>query len=126
MDHAKIIAQKFIQRELIRISSEIQKRSFDDGPDVSDLLDYAEMELFRLAEGNIKREAAPINLVVKEALRQLEEASKREDGLSGVPSGFTEVDRMTNGWQNSDLVIVAARPSMGKTAFVLSMVRVGL
>lgn len=121
--HAKIIAQKFIQRELIRISSEIQKRSFDDGPDVSDLLDFAEMELFRLAEGNIKREAAQINLVVKEALRQLEEASKREDGLSGVPAGFTELDRMTNGWQNSDLVIVAARPSMGKTAFVLSMTR---
>ncbi|HUX53452.1 MAG TPA: replicative DNA helicase [Williamwhitmania sp.] len=121
--HAKIIAQKFIQRELIRISSEIQKRSFDDGPDVSDLLDFAEMELFRLAEGNIKREAAQINIVVKEALRQLEEASKREDGLSGVPAGFSELDRMTNGWQNSDLVIIAARPSMGKTAFVLSMTR---
>jgi len=121
--HAKIIAQKFIQRELIRISSEVQKRSFDDGPDVSDLLDYAEMELFKLAEGNIKKEAAKIDIVVKEALKMLEEASKREDGLSGVPSGFTELDRLTNGWQPSDLLIVAARPSMGKTAFVLSMAR---
>ena len=121
--HSKIIAQKYIQRELIRISSEIQKRSFDDGPDVSDLLDFAEMELFKLAEGNVKREANPISIVVKEALKMLEEASKREDGLSGVPSGFTELDRLTNGWQPSDLLIVAARPSMGKTAFVLSMTR---
>ncbi len=121
--HAKIIAQKYIQRELIRVSSEIQKRSFDDGPDVVDLLDYAEMELFKLAEGNVKKEALKINLVVKDALKMLENASKREDGLSGVPSGFTELDRMTNGWQSSDMIVVAARPAMGKTAFVLSMAR---
>lgn len=121
--HAKIIAQKFIQRELIRVSSEIQSKAFDDSMDVDDLLDYSEMELFKVAEGNIKRETAPINLLVKEALKKLEEAGNREDGLSGVPCGFSELDRMTSGWQASDLVIVAARPSMGKTAFVLSMAR---
>ena len=121
--HSKIIAQKFIQRELIRVSTDIQNRAFDDTLDVNDLLDYSEMELFKVAEGNIKRETAPISILVNEALKTLEEAGKREDGLSGVPCGFTELDRMTSGWQASDLVIVAARPSMGKTAFVLSMAR---
>lgn len=121
--HSKIIAQKFIQRELIRISSDIQTRAFDDSIDIDDLLDYSEMELFKVAEGNIKRETAPISQVVSDALKRLDEASKRDDGLSGVPCGFSELDRITSGWQPSDLVIVAARPSMGKTAFVLSMAR---
>jgi replicative DNA helicase len=121
--HAKILAQKYIQRELIRVSSDIQIRAFDDSIDVDDLLDYSEMELFRVAEGNIKRETAPISILVKQALQHLEEAGKREDGLSGVPCGFSELDRITSGWQPSDLIIVAARPSMGKTAFVLSMAR---
>jgi replicative DNA helicase len=121
--HAKIIAQKYIQRELIRVSSDIQNRAFDDSIDVDDLLDYSEMELFKVAEGNIKRETAQINVLVKQALKNIEEAGKREDGLSGVPSGFSDLDRMTSGWQKSDLVIIAARPSMGKTAFVLSMAR---
>jgi replicative DNA helicase len=121
--HSKIIAQKYIQRELIRVSTDIQNRAFDESIDVDDLLDYSEMELFKVAEGNIKRETAPISTLVNEALRNLEEAGKREDGLSGVPCGFSELDRMTSGWQPSDLVIIAARPSMGKTAFVLSMAR---
>lgn len=121
--HAKIIAQKYIQRELIRVSSDIQNRAFDDTIDVDDLLDYSEMELFKVAEGNIKRETQQINALVKQALKNIEEAGKREDGLSGVPSGFSDLDRMTSGWQKSDLVIVAARPSMGKTAFVLSMAK---
>lgn len=121
--HAKIIAQKYIQRELIRVSSDIQNRAFDDSIDVDDLLDYSEMELFKVAEGNIKRETAQINVLVKLALKNIEEAGKREDGLSGVPSGFSELDRMTSGWQKSDLIIIAARPSMGKTAFVLSMAK---
>lgn len=121
--HAKIVAQKYIQRELIRVSSEIQQQAFDESIDVDDLLDFSESELFKVAEGNIKRETRIISLVVSEALERLDEASKREDGLSGAPSGFTQLDRLTSGWQPSDLVIVAARPSMGKTAFVLSMAR---
>ncbi|RLD63124.1 MAG: replicative DNA helicase [Bacteroidetes bacterium] len=121
--HARIVAQKFIQRELIRISSEIQKRAFDEATDVVDLLDFSESELFKVAEGNIKRETAKINVVIQQAIKKIEEASKREDGLVGVPSGFTNIDRITSGWQNSNLVIVAARPSMGKTAFALTMAR---
>lgn len=121
--HARIIAQKFIQRELIRVSTEIQNRSYDESSDVDDLLDFSETELFNIAEGNIKKETVKINVLINEAINQIEEASKREDNLSGIPSGFTKIDRITSGWQKSDLVIIAARPSMGKTAFILSMTR---
>jgi replicative DNA helicase len=121
--HSRIVAQKYIQRELIRVSTEIQTRSFDDSYDVTELLDYSENALFQIAEGNIKREVAPINAVIKEAIREIEEAGKREDALVGTPSGFTKLDRLTSGWQKAELVIIAARPSMGKTAFALSMAR---
>ncbi|MCX6330808.1 MAG: replicative DNA helicase [Bacteroidia bacterium] len=121
--HARIVAQKYIQRELIRVSTEIQARSFDDSWDVTELLDFSENELFQIAEGNIKREVSPINMVIKEAIKEIEEAGKREDALVGIPSGFTKLDRLTSGWQKSELIIVAARPSMGKTALALSMAR---
>lgn len=121
--HARIVAQKYIQRELIRVSSEIQAKAFDESTDVDDLLDFSEAELFNIGQGNIKKESQKVNVLIKEALIQIEEASKRADSLIGIPSGFTRLDRLTNGWQNSDLVIVAARPSMGKTAFVLTMAR---
>src|SRR4030043_990398 len=121
--HSRIVAQKFIQRELIRVATEIQNRAFDDSIDVNDLLDFSESELFNVAQSNIKKETVKINVLLKEAINQIEEAGKREDSLIGVPSGFTKLDRLTSGWQKSDLVIIAARPSMGKTAFVLTMAR---
>ena len=121
--HARIVAQKYIQRELIRVSSDIQERAFDESSDVDDLLDYSERELLNIAEGHIKKETVKINSLLKTAIEQIEEAGKRDDSLSGVPSGFSRLDRLTSGWQKSDLIILAARPSMGKTAFVLSMAR---
>jgi replicative DNA helicase len=121
--HARIVAQKYIQRELIRVSSEIQTRSFDDTYDITELLDFSEDAIFQIAEGNIKREVAPINEVIKEAIAEIENAGKREDALVGIPSGFTKLDRLTSGWQKSELTIIAARPSMGKTALALTMAR---
>ncbi len=121
--HARIIAQKYIQRELIRASSEIQRRSFEESEDVQELLEFAEMELFNIAEGNIKKQTQQLGPLINEAIRRIQDAGKKEDGLSGVGSGFTMIDRITGGWQPSDLIIIAARPSMGKTAFVLSMAR---
>ncbi|MFO7879833.1 MAG: replicative DNA helicase [Bacteroidota bacterium] len=121
--HAKIIQQKYIQRMLIQASSQIQKRAFDESEDVENLINYAENEIFQISEGNIKKETVVINKLITQAIEMVEEASKREDGLSGIPSGFSELDRYTSGWQPSDLVIIAARPAMGKTAFVLSMAR---
>ncbi len=121
--HARIIAQKFIQRELIRVSTEIQAKSYDDTMDVDDLIDFSESSLFQIAQGNIKKETVPIKPILNEAILQIEKAKNQKEGLSGVPSGFTALDRITSGWQKTDLVIIAARPSMGKTAFVLSMAR---
>jgi len=121
--HARIIAQKYIQRELIRSCSEIQANAYDDTKDVDELINEAESAIFKISEGNIKKETQPIKPILKEAVALIEEASKRADRLSGIPSGFTKVDRITAGWQKTDLVIIAARPAMGKTAFVLSMMR---
>ncbi|WP_319272939.1 replicative DNA helicase [uncultured Draconibacterium sp.] len=121
--HARIIAQKYMQRELIRVSSEIQTKAYDDTIDLDDLIDFSESALFKVSEGNIKKETVPIKPVLNQAILQIEAARSKPDGLSGVPSGFTAIDRITSGWERSALVILAARPAMGKTAFVLSMAR---
>ncbi|NND62203.1 MAG: replicative DNA helicase [Flavobacteriaceae bacterium] len=120
--HARIILQKFIQRSLIKISSEIIEDSYDEGTDVFDLLDTAEAKLYEITQGNIKRSSETAQSLVIQAKKKIEEIANRE-GLSGIPSGFTQVDKLTSGWQPSDLVIIAARPGMGKTALTLSMAR---
>lgn len=121
--HARIIAQKFIQRELIRISSEIQVKSYDDSLELDDLIDYAESSLFKVTEGNISKESQPIKPLLREAIERIEENAKKPDGLSGIASGFSKLDKITSGWQNTDLMIIASRPAMGKTAFALTMAR---
>ncbi len=121
--HAKIIAQKYVQRELIRSATEIQKRSYDESTDVTELIGFAEGEIFKVSEGHVKRSVQSSKDILARALAQIEEASKNTNSYNGVPSGFMAIDRVTLGWQLSDLIIIAARPSMGKTAFVLSMAR---
>ena len=121
--HARIISQKYIQRELIRISSEIIKDAFEDTTDVFDLLDRAEQNLFSVSESNLRRSYDDMQSLVTDAIKEIESAKGQEGHLRGIASGFTDLDRITNGWQKSDLVILAARPGMGKTAFVLSMAR---
>ena len=121
--HAKIIAQKYVQRELIRSATEIQRRSYDEDQDVTDLIGFAEGEIFKVAEGHVKRSVQNAKDILAKALAQIEDASKNTSAFNGVPSGFMALDRVTMGWQPSDLIIIAARPSMGKTAFVLSMAR---
>lgn len=120
--HARIILQKYIQRQLISISSEIIKNSYDETIDVFDLLDDAETKLFDITQGNLKKSSEAAENLVSQALKKIEEISNKE-GMSGVPTGFTKVDAITSGWQPSDLVILAARPGMGKTAFVMSMAK---
>ena len=121
--HAKIVAQKFVQRELIRSATEIQRRSYDESIDVTELIGFAEQEIFKVAEGHVKRDVVESKVILARAMQQIEEASKNSGSMNGVPSGFNAIDKVTLGWQSSDLIIVAARPSMGKTAFVLSMAR---
>ena len=121
--HARIIAQKFLARELIRFSSEIQEKAFDESNDVDDLLQDAEGRLFEISQRNLKKDVTIIAPVITEAIKQIEIASKRETGISGLQTGFHQLDKITSGWHNSDLIIIAARPAMGKTAFVLSMAK---
>ncbi len=121
--HARLIYQKYIQRELIRVATNIQERAFDESVDVEDLLNSSEQSMFEITQGSIKKDIQPINILLKDAIESIQAASKRDDSLSGVPSGYTKLDRITAGWQPTDLIILAARPSMGKTAFVLSMAR---
>ena len=121
--HARIIAQKHIQRELIRVSNAIIEKAYDETSDVFDLLDEAESKLFEVAEGNIRKSYESMSTVMRQALDDIEAARNNEDGVSGVPSGFHDLDKITGGWQRSDMVVLAARPGMGKTAFVLSMAR---
>ncbi|MBR4772507.1 MAG: replicative DNA helicase [Bacteroidales bacterium] len=121
--HTKILLQKYIQRELISISYRVQKQSFEDSMPVDDLLQYAQQEVFVLAERNMKRDTSPIQMVINQAIDDIQKGQERTDGLSGVPSGYANIDKITYGWQPSDLIILAARPSVGKTAFVLTMAR---
>ncbi|RIW15737.1 replicative DNA helicase [Algoriphagus lacus] len=121
--HARIITEQSIKRELIRISGEIQKDAFEDTTDVFELLDKMEQSLFEISEKNIRKNYSDMRSIMREAIIELEARKLQKDGLTGVPSGFTALDRVTSGWQKSDLVIIAARPAMGKTAFVLSVLR---
>ena len=120
--HAQIVVQKYLARELIRISSEIQTRAFDDKTDVNDLMEEAEGMLFEVTQQNLKKDATQINPVIEEAINRMQLAANKE-GASGIASGFHALDKITSGWQRSDLIIIAARPAMGKTAFVLSMAK---
>ena len=121
--HARIIAEKFIKRSLINISRKISSDAFDDSVDIFDLLNNAEAELFTVTEGTLRKSFDKMSSLIKNALDDIETLRKKEDGLSGIPSGFTNLDRVTSGWQKSDLIICAARPGMGKTAFALTMAR---
>ena len=121
--HARVISEKHIKRELIRMSSDIIRDSYDDTKDVFDVMGSAEGELFQIAENNMGKQVQSLQSVVLEAIEEIEKASQNSDGISGVPTGFFDLDKLTSGWQRSDMIVIAARPAMGKTAFVLSMAR---
>ena len=121
--HARIITEKFIKRELIRVSSEIIRDAYDETCDVFELLNNAESNLFQIAENNMSKQALSMKNLLGEAIQEIEKASKNKDGISGVASGFHDLDKITAGWQRSDMIVLAARPGMGKTAFILSMAR---
>jgi replicative DNA helicase len=121
--HARIISQAYIKRELIKIASEIQREAFEDTTDVFMLLDKMEQNLFQISESNIKKNYADMGALMRQALAELDQKKNNKDGLTGVPSGFSALDRLTSGWQKTELMILAARPGMGKTAFVVSSLR---
>lgn len=121
--HARIVAQKYLARELISFAAGIEGKAFDESNDVDDLLQEAEGKLFEISQRNVKKDVTQIDPVIGQAIEQIQAAANRTSGLSGLESGYHELDRLTSGWQNSDLIIIAARPAMGKTAFVLSMAK---
>lgn len=121
--HARIVAQKYLARELISFASSIESKAFDESNDVDDLLQEAEGRLFEISQRNVKKDVTQIDPVIGQALQAIQNAANRTSGLSGLESGYHELDKLTSGWQNSDLIIIAARPAMGKTAFVLSMAK---
>jgi replicative DNA helicase len=121
--YARIIQQKYMARQLISIGANITEMGFDETRDIKEVITEAEGEIFKLAQSNSKNDFTQINPVIDDAYKVLKKAAENKGGLTGIASGFTELDKITNGWQNSDLVILAARPAMGKTAFALSMAK---
>ncbi len=121
--HARIVLQKFIQRELIRISGEIIGDAYEDSTDVFDLLDEAETKLFEITNNHLRKDYASIDTVLVKTIQRIEDLRTRQDEITGVPTGFKILDHITYGWQPSDLIVLAARPSVGKTAFALNLAR---
>ena len=121
--HARIILQKFIQRELIRVSGEIIGDAYQDSTDVFDLLDNAEGKLFEITNSNLRKNFQTIDAILVNSIKRIEDLRNKNEDVTGVPSGFPSLDRVTFGWQNTDLIILAARPAVGKTAFALNLAR---
>ena len=121
--HAQIVAQKATARDLIGLACQIEEKGYDETQDVDELMQEAEAGVFEISQRSQKRDVTHIFPVITEAFERMQKASQNEGNISGIPSGFTELDKITSGWQKSDLVIIAARPAMGKTAFVLSMAK---
>jgi replicative DNA helicase len=121
--HARVIMEMAIKRELIQVASQIQSDAYEDTTDVFELLDKTEQSIFQISDSNLRKNYDNMRNLMARAIQELQVLKEHKDGLTGVPSGFTELDRMTSGWQKSDLVIIAARPGMGKTAFIVSALR---
>ncbi len=121
--HAQIVAQKATARDLIQMASRVEENAYDETQDVEELMQNAESAIFEISQRAQKRDVTQIDPVIAEAFDRMKKASKNEGNISGIPSGFKALDKITSGWQKSDLIIIAARPAMGKTAFVLSMAK---
>lgn len=121
--HASIVAQKYLARRLITFAANVETKAYDESNDIEDLLQETESQLFDISQNQLKREVTQIDPVINTALEQIQNAANNESGLSGLQTGYRDLDKITSGWQNSDLIIIAARPAMGKTAFVLSMAK---
>jgi replicative DNA helicase len=121
--HSRIVLQKFVQRELIRISGEIIGDAYEDSTDVFDLLDQAESKIYDVTSKHLRNSYESIDSVLVKAIQRIEDLRHKNEDVTGVPTGFPSLDRVTYGWQNTDLIILAARPAVGKTAFALNLVR---
>lgn len=121
--HARIVMQKFVQREMIRISTEILGQAYEESTDIFDLMDSAEDKLYQITNSFLKSNYTEMGTALKEAIDRIDMLRSQKEEISGVPSGFPSLDKVTFGWQKTDLVILAARPAVGKTAFALNLAR---
>src|SRR5690348_5282503 len=121
--HARIIIEMAIKRSLIEIASQVHVDAYEDTTDVFELLDKTEQSIFQISDSNLRKNYDNMKSLMFRAFQELQEKKNHKDGLTGIPSGFSRLDRVTSGWQKSDLVIIAARPGMGKTAFIVSALR---
>lgn len=121
--HSRIVLEKALMRNLISASSEIGSRAYSNTEDALELLDEAESKIFQISERRMRRSFTPINRALHETFEMLQEIHGKHGGITGAPSGFPSLDEKTGGFQKSDLIIVAGRPSQGKTAFALSVAR---
>jgi len=121
--HSRILIERAIKRVLIQIASQIHQDAYEETTDVFELLDKTEQSIFQISDANLRKNYDNMKSLMYKAIQELQERKNHKDGLTGVPSGFSRLDRITSGWQKSDLVIIAARPGMGKTAFIVSAMR---
>src|SRR5258707_2560915 len=121
--HARIIIEMAIKRDLIQIASQVHHEAYEDTTDVFELLDKTEQSIFQISDSNLRKNYDNMKSLMYRAIQELQEKKNHKDGLTGVPTGFSRLDRITSGWQKSDLVIIASRPGMGKTAFIVSAMR---
>ena len=119
--HARIVHEKSLARRLLNSSIEIATRCYDDSEDATSILEAAEQKIFEISEGQIKQAFTPLSVIVQDGYQKIEELAEKKSLVTGVPTGFIELDRMTSGFQPSDLIILAARPAMGKTSFCLNI-----
>jgi replicative DNA helicase len=121
--HARIVLEKALSRKLIETASEVIEKAYEGSEDVQELLDRTEQRIFSLSENQIGDGFEPLETVMGDALEQIERAHNRVSTVSGVDTGFAELNEQTSGFQKADLIIIAARPSVGKTALALTMAR---
>jgi len=119
--HSRIVMEKFIQRELIRISGSVISDAYEDSTDVFDLLDKAESGLYEITDKHLRKNFKSLQDVLVRTMNEIDENRKKTDSITGVPSNFKGLDELTGGWQKTDLIILAARPAVGKTAFTLNL-----
>ena len=119
--YAKIVHQKYILRKLIRSATEIVSKASSAQEDIEDIIDFSEKTIFSIAENQIKPSFHSLKVILKSTFKDIEKLYEKKQLVTGVPTGFTDLDAMTSGFQPSDLIIVAGRPSMGKTAFCLNI-----
>ena len=121
--YAKIVKEKAILRQLISTATGILKNSYDNSMDIDDLLDEAENAIFKISENKIKQSFYPLKSIIKDTFKTIERLFDKKDLITGISTGFDKLDELTSGLQKSELIIVAGRPSMGKTAFAMNLAR---